>query len=332
MGQSTHGSSSNSRVVFQNDNTAILVAAECGNTYALHKLRSHGANPRALNLHGHDVVILAAIGGHEAFLADVLDWGKPPKLRQYAKPWTKNSRCGTVVLDMPARRSPHALLGCACSDRTPVVVHTERLDVPSLKVKSIVTGNTALIEAAAHGHAAAVDILLAAEVDVNIKNRAGFSALMCAAMHGHLAVLQRMVAWRRSPFARLHNRAKAVSPADLDKSLGIDLNETCRVRWKVAMQWCGTFMTLTVSMWKQTGDTALTLACRFGHIDAVELLLSKGCDINVQNRTGMSAVMWACKGQHVEVVEALMRRFAETNHEEVEKVGMPDANTAGLRR
>lgn len=91
-------------------------------------------------------------------------------------------------------------------------------------------------------------------------------------------------------------------------------------------------MTLTVSMWKQTGDTALTLACRFGHIDAVELLLSKGCDINVQNRTGMSAVMWACKGQHVEVVEALMRRFAETNHEEVEKVGMPDANTAGLRR
>lgn len=131
----------------------------------------------------------------------------------------------------------HVRCWVACSDRTPVVVHTERLDVPSLKVKSIVTGNTALIEAAAHGHAAAVDILLAAEVDVNIKNRAGFSALMCAAMHGHLEVLQRMVAWRRSPFARLHNRVKAVSPADLDKSLGIDLNETCRVRWKVAMQW-----------------------------------------------------------------------------------------------
>ena len=34
----------------------------------------------------------------------------------------------------------------------------------------------------------------------------------------------------------------------------------------------------------------------------------------------MSAVMWACKGQHVEVVEVLMKKFAETNHEEVEKV------------
>ena len=30
--------------------------------------------------------------------------------------------------------------------------------------------------------------------------------------------------------------------------------------------------------------------------------------------------MWACKGQHVEVVEVLMKKFAETNHEEVEKV------------
>jgi len=69
----------------------------------------------------------------------------------------------------------------------------------------------------------------------------------------------------------------------------------------------------------QTGDTALTLACRFGHLEAVLLLLEKGCDANLQNKTGMSAVMWACKGQHVEVVEALMDRFVETNHEEVEK-------------
>jgi len=70
--------------------------------------------------------------------------------------------------------------------------------------------------------------MLAEDVEVNVKNRAGFSALMCAAMHGHTDVLELLVAWRRSPFARLH-RNKAVAPTELDRSTGIDLNETCRV-------------------------------------------------------------------------------------------------------
>ena len=100
----------------------------------------------------------------------------------------------------------------------------------------------------------AVELLLAAGVDVNVKNRvrtcrrgsparghlttlvwlvccqAGFSALMCAAMHGNIDTLEILVTWRRDPFARLHSiRTKAVSASDIDKGTCIDLNETCRV-------------------------------------------------------------------------------------------------------
>ena len=110
----------------QRDNTAILVAAECGNTYAMHKLRSHGADPRAVNEEGHDVVILAALGGHSALLADLLEWGKPPKVRQYAKPWTMNS-----------------------NDRHPNAPVAERMDVPSLRCISLV------VRAACHAPAPA---------------------------------------------------------------------------------------------------------------------------------------------------------------------------------
>lgn len=98
----------------QRDYTALLVAAECGNTYALHKLRAHGANPRAVTDEGHDALLLAAIGGHEACLADLLEWGRPPKVRQYEKPWSMNANAA------------------------PDAPKPERMDVPSMRGQSLV--------------------------------------------------------------------------------------------------------------------------------------------------------------------------------------------------
>ncbi len=100
---------------------ALLVAAECGNTYALHKLRAHNVDPRVVTDEGHDILLLASIGGHEALLADVLDWGKPPKVRQYEKPWTLN-------------------LSGAQEGPPP-----ERMDVPSLKGQSLVVRRVLLL-------------------------------------------------------------------------------------------------------------------------------------------------------------------------------------------
>ena len=69
-----------------------------------------------------------------------------------------------------------------------------------------------------------------------------------------------------------------------------------------------------VRLGRQTGDTALTLACRFGHRRVVELLLSKGCDINVQNKVSVRCNVCRCTSGLVDpLTAACFGRTADGN-------------------
>jgi ankyrin repeat protein len=62
------------------------------------------------------------------------------------------------------------------------------------------------------------------------------------------------------------------------------------------------------------GWTALTIAAREGNVDAVNLLIAEGVDVNKLEGGGNSALFWAVYYGHEEVVSLLLRHQARTDN------------------
>ena len=56
------------------------------------------------------------------------------------------------------------------------------------------------------------------------------------------------------------------------------------------------------------GMSSIIAASKEGHVSVVELLLSKGANINDKDNTGTSSIIWASYQGHVNVVELLLSR------------------------
>ena len=54
------------------------------------------------------------------------------------------------------------------------------------------------------------------------------------------------------------------------------------------------------------GDSPMILASRLGLVDIVQLLLSKGADVNDTDNDDRSSIMWACREAHVDTVKLLL--------------------------
>ena len=64
--------------------------------------------------------------------------------------------------------------------------------------------------------------------------------------------------------------------------------------------------------WK--GATPLLAACYEGHIDAAQLCLDHGADINLAADDGGTALLSACEKGHVDVARLLLERGAVLDH------------------
>jgi ankyrin repeat protein len=58
----------------------------------------------------------------------------------------------------------------------------------------------------------------------------------------------------------------------------------------------------------ESGNTFLILACMFSHIDIINWLLSKNCDINLSNFDGKTALYYAIKNNLNEIIKALIQK------------------------
>ncbi|NMF90330.1 ankyrin repeat domain-containing protein [Aromatoleum petrolei] len=159
--------------------------------------------------------------------------------------------------------------------------------------RSGIEGQTALMLAAAGGHAALVDALLAKGATLGARNGRGETALMAAAGgHGstQAAIARRLLdagaaldarsESGSTPLIRAAGSRNDVLPLLLER--GADVNATTRNGW-----------------------TALMVAAQVGNDDYVRALLARGVDARALNEDGESAASLAAKGGYNRVLRTL---------------------------
>ena len=71
---------------------------------------------------------------------------------------------------------------------------------------------------------------------------------------------------------------------------------------------------------RSSRDTALTIAADKGHYRFVELLLSRGAQVDVRNKKGNSSLWLAANGGHLDVVQLLHHAGADIDSQDNRKV------------
>ncbi|XP_032587702.1 protein TANC2 isoform X7 [Drosophila mojavensis] len=172
-------------------------------------------------------------------------------------------------------------------------------------------GCTPLILAAMRGHCDVVRRLVAAGSSLGQLDTTQRCALVHAARMGHLSVVQYLLACDWSPRARSQDvgRSLALQQALIGAAAQahvkiledlLDLNEHELDDLSVNVN----------GLEPSSGELALTAAARHGCVDAVNILMSRGAQIDARNRQGYTALWLAVKEGHWSVVEQLLQRGA----------------------
>ena len=144
-----------------------------------------------------------------------------------------------------------------------------------------------------HDAVEAVQVLLEAGANVNVRNKRGLSTLVYASGLGHTATVQALLA----------------AGADVNAPSGKD-------KYTALMSASGLGRTATVQVLLQAGadvnaqhgggGTALMIATEKGHMATVQALLQAGADVNAQNGGGVTALMIAAVNGRTAIAQALL--------------------------
>jgi len=156
-------------------------------------------------------------------------------------------------------------------------------------------GNTLMMIAVRENNPDLVRFLLDNRANAQRRNSHGDTALMLAALLGHEDIAKLMLerkvdpnlplpGWNPLHYAAFENRAKIVT---LLLNAGADINALA-----------------------PNGSTALMLAAKLGHLDAVRVLINRHAELNQIDRDEGTALDMAKKAGHVEIVNLLRRAGA----------------------
>ncbi len=160
-------------------------------------------------------------------------------------------------------------------------------------------GQTALMLASFKGSTEIVKMLLDKGADVNIASNEGRTALMLASKYGHVDVLELLL--QKDANINVGTTegwtalilASQEGHADIVKIL---LTKGAKIDTKTRIGW-----------------TALMAASQEGHADIVRLLLDKGVNVDIKNERGVTALAGAVIMGHFEVVKLLLDKKANIN-------------------
>jgi len=276
--------------------TALWLASSAGHAETVKALLKQGADPSNVRVDGITALATAAVSGHDNVVAALLEAGA----------------------DGMAKTEPDAL--------TPLMNSAESGSVATLKVlhehnlkkepetKGEIdhmsqTGFTALIIAAAHGHADACKYLVEQGADVNAMHEQGVTALMYAAAAGKIDTMKVLI---------------DVGGADVNKKHsngGSALLEACAGGSKEAIELLiekGADFKIV----DNDGVSPLMSASSQAHLETVKLLLNKLKEsgeseeeiaklINTPSFSGGTSVMFSAHAGSVEITQLLLEHGAD---------------------
>lgn len=306
-----------------NHDTALTLACAGGHEELVELLLSRGADIEHRDKKGFTPLILAATAGHEKVVEILLTHG--------------------ADIEAQSERTKDTPLSLACSGGRYEVVEL-LLTRGANKEHRNVSDYTPLSLAASGGYVNIIKLLLAhgAEINSRTGSKLGISPLMLAAMNGHTAAVKLLLDMGSDINAQIEtNRNTALTLACFQGrhevvSLLLDRKANVEHRAKTGLT---PLMEAASGGYVEVGrvlldkgadvnappvpssrDTALTIAADKGHCRFVELLLSRGAQVEVKNKKGNSPLWLAANGGHLNVVELLYNAGADIDSQDNRKV------------
>ena len=246
-------------------------------------------------------------------------------------------------IEAQSERTKDTPLSLACSGGRYEVVEI-LLSRGSNKEHRNVSDYTPLSLAASGGYTNIIKLLLAhgAEINSRTGSKLGISPLMLAAMNGHTGAVKLLLDMGSDINAQIEtNRNTALTLACFQGrhevvSLLLDRKANVEHRAKTGLT---PLMEAASGGYTEVGrvlldkgadvnaapvpssrDTALTIAADKGHYRFVELLLSRGAQVDVRNKKGNSSLWLAANGGHLDVVQLLYSAGADIDSQDNRKV------------
>ena len=185
-----------------------------------------------------------------------------------------------------------------------------------------------LLQAALNNNFKIVKSALSSNIDPNISNNVGDSALILASAGGHLDIVKTMLIKKAhinyqdhdgysALLASLWKSKNEVSKYLLENNADVTLKHNSKrtalmfAAWKCNVNIVNLILQknkMNINAQDNDGWTALMFAIFKGDIATVKLLLDNKADINIQNNTGVTAIELANKKKIPEIIELLSNR------------------------
>merc|ERR1739838_1085719 len=306
-----------------NHDTALTLACAGGHEELVQLLLNRRANIEHRDKKGFTPLILAATAGHAKVVQTLLNSG--------------------AHIEAQSERTKDTPLSLACSGGRYEVVEI-LLARGANKEHRNVSDYTPLSLAASGGFVNIIKLLLdnGAEINSRTGSKLGISPLMLAAMNGHVAAVKLLLDMGSDINAQIEtNRNTALTLACFQGrhevvSLLLDRKANVEHRAKTGLT---PLMEAASGGYTEVGrvlldkgadvnaapvpssrDTALTIAADKGHYRFVELLLSRGAQVDVRNKKGNSSLWLAANGGHLDVVQLLYSAGADIDSQDNRKV------------
>ena len=284
----------------------IFAAAEVGDLEAIKKHLEGGVDVNGANKGGYTALHMAVRRGQKEAVALLLEKGAN----------VNAERKGKTPLEFAGKNEEIAAL----------------LREKGGKTGKEIKAAGSIFSAAQSGLVDAVKTHLAAGVDVNAKNKGGYTALHLASKKGHVEVAKVLLeakadiaAASKSGKTALHYVANYNGNLDLAKLLldaGADPNVLDK-RKKTPLDYAvsrknNALVELLLAKGARTGkelraETDIHYAAANGYADAVKRFIENGGDVNAGDKGGYTALQYAAYNGYIEVVRVLVENKADVN-------------------
>ena len=306
-----------------NNETALTIAAAGGHNELVQLLIDRKADIEHKDKKGQTPLLLASYQGHSSTVRILLDSG--------------------ADIEAQSDRTKDTALAVACSAGRQEVVEILVARNANLEHRNL-SDYTPLSLAASAGHVAIIRLLLDHGADINSRSgsKLGISPLMLASMNGHVQAVQILLDRGSDVNAQIEtNRNTALTLACfqgkhevvtllLDRKANLEhraktgltplMEAASGGHYEVGRLLLDHDADVNAPPVPSSKDTALTIAADKGHARFVELLVSRGADIEVKNKKGNSPLWLACHGGHIEVIRIMVDNSVDVNSMDNRKV------------